>query len=155
MSYTFNWVTKIISLVSTTTLDLRDLWSRWIEWVDLPNNSKYALAFRTVWGDDIDVSSWIAIPIYIFIQNWRKIKPMESNHTLKVTNWILVDSSWDPFINTTWSFIVRINYQQPVQAITVSTWWWGWSGTDVDNKLDIINQWVQKASLLIPHNTNL
>lgn len=176
MWYTFNWVTKVISLTSITTLDIRDMRSRWIEWVDLPNNSKYALAFRTVWWDDIDVSAWISIPIYVFIQNWWKIKPMESNHTLKITNWILVDSAWwDPFVNTTWSFIVRINYQQPVQAITVNTWWGGgWWLTaqevrdalalapttspvagSIDGKLWIINDWVKKWSILVPHTTNL
>jgi hypothetical protein len=34
---------------------------------------------------------------------------------------LLVEGGGDPFVNTTGSYVVRINYQQPVQAITVAT----------------------------------
>lgn len=155
MWYSFNWTTKIITLTTgTTSVSVRDVWSRRVDRHKLSDNSKYLNAFEQVWWNDIDISSWTSIPIYCFLINWRRLKPQEANHTLNVNDWILiVNGGGDPFLNTTWSYVVRINYSQPVQAITVSTWWW--SGTDYMPALEIINQWVQKASKIIPHTTNL
>ena len=136
MAYNFDGVSKIISLTAVTTLDLQDLWSRWIDWLLTSDNSKYEIAFLAVWWQDINPSAWTSIPNYFFLANWWKIRPMESNHTLNVIWGILVDGTWDPFINTIWSYQVRINYQQPVQAITVSVWWgsgWGITASDVWN----------------------
>lgn len=107
---------------------VRDLWSRWVQWFLTSDNSKYAVAFSQVGGNDIDASAGTAVPIYAFLQNGWKVKPQEANHTLNVNDWILlVEWGWDPFTNTTGSYIVRINYSQPVQAITVSTWGGGGS----------------------------
>lgn len=78
--------------------------------------------FSTVGGDTIDASSGTSIPTYAFLQNGWRVKPQEANHTLNVTGGVLlVAGGGDPFISTTGSFVVRINYSQPVQAITVST----------------------------------
>lgn len=128
MAYTFNWATKTITLTSwTVSMSVRDLWSRWADWHAISDNSKYLPAFEQVWWNDIDVSAWTYIPIYAFLKNGWKLKPQESNHTLNVNDWILlVDGWWDPFINTIWNFVIRINYSQPVQAITVATWWSSW-----------------------------
>ena len=122
MGLTFNGATKIITLTSgTTSLDVRDLWSRWVDWFQTSDNSKWPLAFEQIGGDDISVSAGTSIPTYLFLQNGWKLKPQEANHTLKVSGGILVDSSGDPFVNTTGSFVVRVVYEQPVQAITVNT----------------------------------
>jgi hypothetical protein len=122
MGYSFDGSTKIISLTSgTVVLDVKDMYSRWKDWVILSDNSKWDLAFQSTGGDIIDSESGTSIPLYAFLSNGWRIKPQEANHTLNVTNGILlVAEGGDPFINTTGSFIVRINYQQPVQAITVS-----------------------------------
>ena len=118
----FDGVTKVITITTVNTLDVKDLWSRWVDWVLTSDNSKYLAAMSQVGGDDIDVSAGTSIPIYIYLLNGWKIKPREANHTLAVTNGILlVDGGGDPFINTTGSFTVRINYQQPVQSIGVAT----------------------------------
>jgi hypothetical protein len=110
---------------------VRDLWSRWVDWFLTSDNSKYLPAFEQVWGNDIDVGAWTSIPIYAFLKNGWKIKPQEASHTLNVNDGILlVDGGGDPFTNTTGSYIVRINYSQPVQAITVATGWGsGWALT--------------------------
>ena len=122
MGYSINGVTKIITLTpGTTEVSVRDLWSRWVEWALTSDNSKYLPAFINVGGDSIDVVAGTSIPVYVFLQNGWKIKPQEANHTLIINDGVLVDASGDPFINTTGSFIVRINYSQPVQAITVAT----------------------------------
>lgn len=123
MGFIFNGNTKTINLsIGTTQISVRDLWSRWVDWWLTVDNSKYLKAMDFVGGNDIDVNSGTIIPIYLFLQNGWRIKPQESNHTLNVNDGILlVEGGGDPFINTNGSFIVRINYQQPVQAISFNT----------------------------------
>lgn len=93
-----------------------------MNWLSTGDNSKYPYAFKQVGGDDIDLSQGTSIPIYAFLINGWKIRPQESNHTLTVTEGvILVDGGGDPFVNTLSNYVVRINYQQPVQAISFSS----------------------------------
>jgi hypothetical protein len=123
MAFVFNGTTKIITLTTgTTSVSVRDLWSRWIDWFLTDDNSKYLPAFKSVGGDDIDPSQGTKIPIYSFLENGWKIKPQEANHILSINDGILlVNGGGDPFVNTTGAYTVRINYQQPVQAISFST----------------------------------
>lgn len=123
MSLSFNGVAKVITLsVGTTTLGVRELWSRWVDWVVTSDNSKYLPAFAQVGGNDIDVLTGTSIPIYLFMLNGWKIRPQESNHTLTVYDGVLVvDGGGDPFVETLGAYTVRVNYSQPVQAITVAT----------------------------------
>lgn len=123
MAITFDGTSKRITLTSgTTSVGVRELWSRWVDWVATSDNSKYLPAFSQVGGDDIDIGAGTKIPIYAFLLNGWKIKPQEANHTLAVSDGILlVNGGGDPFVNTTGSFVVRINYQQPVQAISFVT----------------------------------
>jgi hypothetical protein len=154
------------------------------------DNSKYLPAFINVGGDDIDSSAGTKIPIYAFLMNGWKIKPQEANHTLSINDGILlVNGGGDPFNETAGAYVVRINYQQPVQAISFSTGGGGgataaevWSYAtralttsgvsaiqsglateanatankdEVQVDLNIINENVQKASLLIPATQDL
>ena len=123
MAYTFDGPNQQIVLSSgTTSFSVRDLWSRWVDWWLTDDNSKYGLWMITVGGDDIDMSAGTKIPIYLFLDVSVKIKPQEANHTLAVTDGILlVSGGGDPFMDTTGSYVVRINYQQPVQAISFSS----------------------------------
>lgn len=123
MALTFDGPTKVITLTSgTTSLSVRDVWSRWVDWFLTSDNSKYLPAFQQVGGDDIDPVAGTTIPIYAFLMNGWKLKPQEANHTLTVTDGILlVNGGGDPFNNTTGAYTVRINYQQPVQAIAITT----------------------------------
>lgn len=123
MGYIFNGTNKIITLTTgTTTVSVRDIYSRFVDWYLTDDNSKYLPAFKTVGGDDIDPTQGTKIPIYSFLENGWKIKPQESNHTLTINDGILlVNGGGDPFLNTNGAYTVRINYQQPVQAISFST----------------------------------
>lgn len=120
MGYSINGTTKVITLTAgTTTFSVRDLYSRWVDWMFTGDNSKYLPAFESIGGNPIDPGQGTYIPIYAFLINGWKLKPQEANHTLSVTDGILlVSGGGDPFINTTGSYVVRINYQQPVQAIS-------------------------------------
>ncbi len=152
MAITFDGATKTMTLsTGTTSLNVLDLWSRWVDWFLTGDNSKYAVAFQQVGGNDIDASAGTSIPIYAFLMNGWKLKPQEANHTLSVSGGVLlVDGGGDPFNNTTGAYTVRINYQQPVQAITVST-----SGVDMTSQLTVINNNVKKASKLIPASEDI
>lgn len=123
MTIGFDGATKLITLsAGTTTLNVRDLWSRWVDWQAISDNSKYLPAFDTVGGNVVDAVAGTSIPIYCFMQNGWAIKPQEASHTLNVTAGVLlVDGGGDPFVDPDGSFVVRINYSQPVQAITVNT----------------------------------
>lgn len=120
---TFNGTDKTITLsLGTTVLSVRDVYSRWVDWFIGQGNEKYLPAFLTIGGDDIDTVAGTKIPIYAFLINGWKIRPQEADHTLQVNDGILlVNGGGDPFINTIGDFIVRINYQQPVQAISFSS----------------------------------
>jgi hypothetical protein len=122
MAYLIDGPTKVITLTTgTTSVSVRDLWSRWVDWFLTSDNSKYLPAFVNVGGDDIDSSAGTKIPIYAFLMNGWKIKPQEANHTLSINDGILlVNGGGDPFNGTTGAYTVRINYQQPVQAISFS-----------------------------------
>lgn len=123
MSISFDGPTRIATLsAGTTVLGVRDLWSRWADWLTQSDNAKYLPAFSQVGGNNIDLTTGTSIPIYIFIVNGWRIRPQEANHILLVNDGVLVvDGGGDPFINTIGSFMVRVNYSQPVQAITVAT----------------------------------
>ena len=149
MSYSFDGVNKIISIASQTAMSVLDIYSRAIDWIVTGDNAKYEFPFKTVGGDDVDVASSTKIPIYAFLRAGWRIKPMESNHTLNVTAGVLlVDGGGDPFINTTGAFVVRVNYSQPVQAITVATGGGGGaSANDIWNGL-VIEDGYSAAEML-------
>lgn len=130
MGLTFNGDTKVITLTSgTVELSIRSLWSRWVDWFLTGDNSKYPIAFEQVGGNSIDASIGTYIPVYIFLKNNWKLRPQEANHTLTVNDGVIVvDGGGDPFINPIGTYTVRINFSQPVQAITVATGGGGGSG---------------------------
>tara|TARA_R110000782_G_scaffold270369_1_gene370614 strand:- start:451 stop:1056 length:606 start_codon:yes stop_codon:yes gene_type:complete len=123
MAFIIDGNAKVITLTTgTTSVSVRDLWSRWVDWFLTGDNGKYLPAFTNTGGDDIDPISGTSIPIYAFLVNGWKLKPQESNHTLTVQDGVLlVNGGGDPFNNTNGAYTIRINYQQPVQAITVAT----------------------------------
>jgi len=145
MGFIINGNTKVITLsAGTTAVSVRDLWSRWVDWFLTGDNGKYLPAFNYVGGDDIDPISGTIIPIYAFLMNGWKLKPQEANHTLTIIDGVLlVNGGGDPFNNTNGSYVVRINYQQPVQAISFSTGGSISSITEQD-KLDIADKvWIK------------
>jgi hypothetical protein len=123
VAITFDGPNRRIVLTSGTVgVGVRELWSRWVDWVATSDNSKYLPALRSVGGDDIDVSAGTFIPIYAYLLNDWRIRPQEADHTLAVDDGILlVEGGGDPFVNPFGDFVVRIRYDNPVQAITVAT----------------------------------
>jgi hypothetical protein len=134
VAITFDGVNKLATLsAGTTSLSVIDLWSRWEDWVATSDNIKYLPMFASVGGDVIDAGAGTSVPLYCFLLNGWRVKPQEADHTLNVTSGVLlVSGGGDPFVNTTGNYIVRINYSQPVQAITVSTGGGGGGATAAD-----------------------
>lgn len=120
---TFDGATKrIICDTGNTGLDVPATYSEWVDWALTGDNLRYYHAFETQGGADIDPGEGTSIPKYVYLVNLWRVRPQEANHTLSVTDGVLlVSGGGDPFVNTLSAYTVRINYQQPVQAIGVST----------------------------------
>jgi hypothetical protein len=115
---------------SATTYNVQHVYSNWKDTILVGANAQYDFAFSIVGGNTTSGAN--SIPYYTFLINAWRIKPDEANHTLEVTTGVLlVDGGGAPFVNTTGSFVVQINYQQPVQAIAVSGGGGGASAADV------------------------
>lgn len=184
---TFN-TTSFLQIADTGVIQLsiQELYSEWKDWILLTNNAQYTFMYVALGGNPI--SGAISLPFYIFMDNSWRIRPQEADHTLNIVEGIVV-ATGDPFVDTVGAFTVRINYQQPVQALTVSTGGGGgatpadiWSFStrtlssggvsaiqsglateanatanknEVQVDLNIINENIQKASLLIPATQDL
>jgi hypothetical protein len=106
-------------ILDTASVTASQIWSRWIDWVASSDNAKYLPALNQVGGDDL--GGGLSIPIYIFLLNGWRVRPMESNHTLIITGNLFVDGGGVPVVNTLGNFNVSTQYTVPVQAQTVST----------------------------------
>jgi hypothetical protein len=110
----------IIMNVGATSYSVPAIYSLWKDEILTGVNAQYDFAFAGIGGNPTSGSNFI--PFYTFLINGWKVRPQEASHTLTVSGGILlVDGGGDPFVNTLGSFVVRINYEQPVQAIAVST----------------------------------
>jgi len=119
-TYAFDGPERLIVLGGDFTLDVKDMYSRWKDWVKATDEAKNINAFLSIGGNEIDPIAGTEIPAYIYIDNGWTIRPQEADQTLAVVNGILLrEGGGDPFEDTTGAFTVRINYQQPVQAISV------------------------------------
>jgi hypothetical protein len=116
---TFNTGSKLQILDTGTTIaSVPRMYSDWKDWVRLSSNAQYDFAYSPLGGDAI--TGAITIPFYAFLVNGWQIRPQEASHTLEVVDGILVAPS-DPFVPTVGAYNVRVNYQQPVQAFTVTS----------------------------------
>ncbi len=118
---TINFSSQLIIMdTGAVEYSVPEVYSYWKDEIRLTNNAQYAFAYSIVGGNTISGAN--SIPKYTFQANGWKVRPDEADHTLDVTDGILVgESGADPFVDTLGAYTVRINYQQPVQAIAVST----------------------------------
>jgi hypothetical protein len=123
VAITFDPAQKLAILsAGTTSLSVVGFYSRWKDWVQQGDNAKFLPAFSVTGGDPVDVAAGTSVPCYAFLKNGWRVRPQEASHTLSVVGGVLlVDGGGDPFVGTLGAFVVRVNYSQPVQAITVAT----------------------------------
>lgn len=116
---TFDGANKRIVL-TTTTVSASEIWSRYMEWLSTDSdNAKWGLAMTQVGGDEL--GNGLFIPIYVFLQNGWRVRPMESNHQLTIIGNLFVAEGGSPLVNTLGSYNVIAQYTVPVQAQAMST----------------------------------
>lgn len=116
-----NFGSKLIIMdPAATQYDVQGVYSIWKDTILTSSNAQYDFAFSIVGGNVISGAK--SIPYYTFLANGWKVRPDEADHTLSVVTGVLVgESGGDPFVDTLGAYTVRILFEQPVQAIAVST----------------------------------
>lgn len=146
---TFDGPNKLIILgAGVTSISVKDVWSRWVDWHATSDNSKFLPVFDQIGGQAISASAGSFIPVYMYLVNGWKIRPQEANHTLFVTEGVLLSADGsDPFVDTLGPYTVRINYQQPVQGISMTT---SATGNDIAtllNQLQLVKNTVNQMNI--------
>jgi len=124
VKFTVDVVGKLfIAKAGVVAFDIKaDLYSDAKEhWISGGQAMGFDFPFRPVGGDASDEAAGKYIPLYAFLTNGWRVRPDEASHTLNVTGAVLlVDGGGDPFVDTLGDFVVRVNYEQPVQAIAIA-----------------------------------
>ena len=107
-------------ILDSTSVTASEIWSRYIDWLaDDNQNAKWGLAMTQVGGDEL--GSGLYIPIYIFLQNGWRVRPMESSNQLMITGNLFVAEGGSPLVNTLGNYNVIAQYTVPVQAQAMAT----------------------------------
>ena len=115
----FDGANKRIVLTSTS-VSASQIWTEYMVWLaDNSDNAKWGLAMTQVGGDDL--GGGLYIPVYIFLQNGWRIRPMEANHALNITGNLFVAEGGSPIVNTLGNYNVIAKFTVPVQAQGIST----------------------------------
>lgn len=173
---TFDGVNKLIYVnENETSINIKtDLYSGWKEWTQYETNSAFVPAIRATGGDAVGGGEFSG-DIYFLINGWKLYIDVTKT---KVDGVLYSDDFDTPYYNfagtavypITVSNLVRVVQTQSaldVDAIatavaakfaepSITT-----AGivtavnSDINTELDIINEGVKKASLFIPHNTDI
>jgi hypothetical protein len=72
VAYSFNGLTKRITITNVSSVDVKDLYSSWKQWALLEDNLRFLPALRTIGGDPTVEGQ--SAPAYYFLTNgWRVI----------------------------------------------------------------------------------
>ena len=116
---TFDGANKRV-ILNSTSVTASEIWSRYMDWLAADsNNAKWGLAMTQIGGDDL--GSGLFVPIYVFLQNGWRVRPMESSHQLMITGNLFVAEGGSPLVNTLGSYNVIAQYTVPVQAQAMAT----------------------------------
>lgn len=94
---TFNGETKQITINhGVSEIDAKtDLYSDWKEWMQLRDNAKFPIAFRSIGGDATDEAKGIySGDIYFLMNGWQIVIP----HSVKLNGVLYHDDGISPFI---------------------------------------------------------
>ena len=116
---TFDGANKRV-ILNSTSVTASEIWSRYMDWLAADsNNAKWGLAMTQIGGDDL--GSGLFVPIYVFLQNGWRVRPMESSHQLMITGNLFVAEGGSPLVNTLGNYNVIAQYTVPVQAQAMAT----------------------------------
>lgn len=127
MAITFNPSTKIIQLDSFITSE-KELWIAFVDWSVQSDNLKY-------WIGMTQLGWFEPIALYIYLELWWKIRPVEADWITTIS-WNLLVQDWgSPIVATIWSYQTLVNMETPVKAVAIETSSWSWLSTEEHNKL--------------------
>jgi len=107
-------------ILKGTDISVAAIFVDWQIWTADPTNSIYEPAFRTTGGDIL--GSGLSIPVYYFLTNNWRIRPMEQSQTLTIIGNLFVDGgNGDAIVPTLGDFNVLVKLVIPVQAQSIST----------------------------------
>ncbi len=107
-------------ILNSTSVTASEIWSRYMDWLAADsNNAKWGLAMTQIGGDDL--GSGLFVPIYVFLQNGWRVRPMESSHQLMIAGNLFVAEGGSPLVNTLGNYNVIAQYTVPVQAQAMAT----------------------------------
>ena len=107
-------------ILNSTSVTASEIWSRYMDWLGADsNNAKWGLAMTQIGGDDL--GSGLYVPIYVFLQNGWRVRPMEASHQLMITGNLFVAEGGSPLVNTLGNYNVIAQYTVPVQAQAMAT----------------------------------
>lgn len=135
MAITFDATNRRI-ILDSATVSVQTIYSRWVDWVLQGDNIKYLPAFRTVGGDTLLVG--LDVPVYYFLLNDWKVRPMESDHTLTIDGNLFVEGGGDPIVPTLGNFNVLVKSVVPMQAQVVQATAAAITTADVQNIRDAV-----------------
>ena len=116
---TFDGASKRI-ILDSTSVTASEIWSRYMDWLAVDSqNAKWGLAMTQVGGDEL--GSGLYIPLYFFLTNGWRVRPMESSHQLMITGNLFVAEGGSPLVNTLGNYNVIAQYTVPVQAQAMAT----------------------------------
>jgi hypothetical protein len=118
VAITFDPTNKRI-ILDSATVTASQIWTAWVDWVVLSDNSKYPPALSQVGGDSL--GGGLFIPVYLFLLNGWRVRPMESDHLLIITGNLFVEGGGQPVVNTLGNYNVSTQYTVPIQAQSYST----------------------------------
>jgi len=118
MPITFDPAARRI-ILDSAEVSATEMYSRSADWLAQSDNAKYGAVFRQVGGDDL--GGGLSIPPYFFLQGAWRVRPMEADHTLRITGNLFVDGGGVPVVSTLGTYQVNVNYTVPVQAQGIAT----------------------------------
>ena len=116
MAITINGATRRI-ILDSANVSAAQIWSAWVDW--RAANPQWLMAFKQVGGNDL--GGGLFIPVYFFLTNGWRVRPMEADQTLTITGNLFVDGGGDPVVATLGVFNVLTKLVVPVQAQGIST----------------------------------
>ena len=114
----FDGSNKLI-ILEEASVSAAQIWTAYIDWVAIEANTKWPSAITQIGGDSL--GGGLYIPLYFFLTNGWRVRPMESSHQLTITGNLFVAEGGSPLVNTLGSYNVIAQYTVPVQAQAMST----------------------------------
>jgi len=145
--------------------DAVDLYSAWKLWCVQEDGAKYLPAFSVIGGEDIGGGLKVGAYTFLLSSNgWILSPPEEDDVIIQISGNLYPDIANYPVMekNSLYSSTLIMRNSNLTQLVTISSGSGLSSEQDTilrgaakENSLNIVNIGIQKASKLIPHNTNI